>query len=207
MFISLTFFLVYVLVFILLHILLNTCFWEALRYIMGFPCGAVVKNLPANSGDMGLIPGSGISLGGRHGRPLQYSCLENPMDRGAWWASVYTAAELDTNEVPEHAHTQGVSCLSPAGLCLGGWVIVRQWSWTRGCLWKHCGCPHHGLGHCRSQFRSHCYAHCFRLGALVVWRLRPVPKALIFHWVEAPPQNTLMIPRSFFCICLNWTQE
>ena len=51
---------------------------------MGFPCGAVVKNLPANSGDMGLIPGSGISLGGRHGRPLQYSCLENPMDRGAW---------------------------------------------------------------------------------------------------------------------------
>ena len=51
---------------------------------MGFPCGAVIKNLPANAGDMGLIPGSGRSLGGRQGRPLQYSCLENPMDRGAW---------------------------------------------------------------------------------------------------------------------------
>ena len=49
-----------------------------------------VKNLPANAGDIrnaGLIPGSGISPGGGHGSPFQYSCLENPMDRGAWWAT------------------------------------------------------------------------------------------------------------------------
>ena len=46
----------------------------------------VVKNPPTNAGDTGLIPGSGRSLGGGHGRPLQYSCLENPMDRGAWRA-------------------------------------------------------------------------------------------------------------------------
>ena len=48
----------------------------------------VVKSLPVNTGDikdMGLIPGSGRSPGGGHGNPLQYSCLENPMDRGAWW--------------------------------------------------------------------------------------------------------------------------
>ena len=47
----------------------------------------MVKNLPANAGDinnMGLIPGSGRSSGGGHGSPLHYSCLENPMDRGAW---------------------------------------------------------------------------------------------------------------------------
>ena len=46
----------------------------------------MVKNLPANSGDIrdtGLIPGSGRFPGGRHGKPLKYSCLENPMDRGA----------------------------------------------------------------------------------------------------------------------------
>ena len=52
----------------------------------------VVKNLPANAGDIrdvGLIPGPGRSLGGGRGNPLQYSCLENPMDRGAWWATVY----------------------------------------------------------------------------------------------------------------------
>ena len=50
------------------------------------------KNLPANAGDaedIGLISGSGRSLGGGHGNPLQYSCLENPMDRGAWPATVH----------------------------------------------------------------------------------------------------------------------
>ena len=48
----------------------------------------MVKNLPANAGDTASIPGSGRSPGGRHGSPLQYSCLENPVDRGAWWGSV-----------------------------------------------------------------------------------------------------------------------
>ena len=49
-----------------------------------------VKNLPANARDvrnMGSIPGSGRSPGGEHGNPLQYSCLENPMNREAWWAT------------------------------------------------------------------------------------------------------------------------
>ena len=49
----------------------------------GFSGGSVVKNPPANSEDMGLIPGSGRSLGEGNGNPLQYSCLGNPMDRGA----------------------------------------------------------------------------------------------------------------------------
>ena len=59
----------------------------------------VVKSLPANTGDtrdLGLIPGSGRSPGGRKGNPLQYSCLRNPMDRGAWWATVHgVTRELD----------------------------------------------------------------------------------------------------------------
>ena len=53
---------------------------------MGFPGGSIVKNPPANAGDtgnMGLIPGSGRSTGGGNGKPFQYSCLENPMDRGS----------------------------------------------------------------------------------------------------------------------------
>ena len=56
----------------------------------------VVKNPPANAGDIrdaGLIPGSGRSLEGGHGNPFQYSCLENPMDRGAWWATVHGVTE------------------------------------------------------------------------------------------------------------------
>ena len=49
----------------------------------------MVKNLPANAGDPGLIPGSGRSPGEGNGYPLQYSCLENSMDRGAWRATVH----------------------------------------------------------------------------------------------------------------------
>ena len=52
----------------------------------------VVKNWPATAGDVinaGSIPGSGRDPGGGHGNPFQYSCLENPMDRGAWWAMVH----------------------------------------------------------------------------------------------------------------------
>ena len=62
------------------------CLWG------GFPGDSVVKNTPANagdSGDMGSIPGWGRSPGGGCGYPLQYSCLENPMERGAWWAAVH----------------------------------------------------------------------------------------------------------------------
>ena len=51
---------------------------------MGFPSGLVVKNMPANTGDMDLILGSRRSLGKGNGNPLQYSCLKNPMDRGTW---------------------------------------------------------------------------------------------------------------------------
>ena len=59
----------------------------------------VVKNPPANAGDirdMSLISGSGRSSGGGHGNTLQYSCLDNPMDRGAWWATVHRVAKSQT---------------------------------------------------------------------------------------------------------------
>ena len=78
----------------------------------------VVKNPPANAGDKreaGSIPGLGRSPGGGHGNPLQYSCLENPIDRGAWWAIVHIhrVAELDVTEVI-FTYTWislGISCL------------------------------------------------------------------------------------------------
>ena len=66
--------------------------------IQGFPGGSVVKNLPANVGDMGLISGSGRSPGGGNGNALQYSCLEDPMDRGSWRAAFHGVAELDMTE-------------------------------------------------------------------------------------------------------------
>ena len=56
----------------------------------------MVKNPPASVGDMGSIPGTVKSPGERNGNPLQYSCLENPMDRGAWWATVHGVANGQT---------------------------------------------------------------------------------------------------------------
>ena len=56
---------------------------------LGFPGGAAVKNLPANKVDQGSIPGSGRSPGEGNGNPLQYSCLENSVDRGAWRLTVH----------------------------------------------------------------------------------------------------------------------
>ena len=56
---------------------------------MGFPGGSVVKNLPANVGGMGSVPGLGRSPGEGNGNPLQYSYLGNPMDRAVWWATVH----------------------------------------------------------------------------------------------------------------------
>ena len=66
---------------------------------LGFPGDSVVKNLPANTGDtgdVGLIPGSGRSPGGGSGNPLQYSCLDNPMDRGAPWVIAHGVAKGGT---------------------------------------------------------------------------------------------------------------
>ena len=68
----------------------------------------MVKNSRASARDtrdVGLIPGRGKSPGGGHGNPLQYSCLGNPRDRGAWWATVHTVAKSKT----QPKHTQ---CLS-----------------------------------------------------------------------------------------------
>ena len=74
---------------------------------MGSLGHSVVKNPPANAGDtgdVGLIPGLGRSPGVGNGNPLQYTCLENPMGRGAWWTIVWGAANSQT-QLTDGAHT------------------------------------------------------------------------------------------------------
>ena len=72
----------------------------------------VVKTLPANAGDIrdtSLIPESGRFPGGWHGNPLQYSCLENPMEREAWWATVQRVAKTQTRlkRLSTHSESEG----------------------------------------------------------------------------------------------------
>ena len=78
----------------------------------GFPGGAVVKNPPVNAGDEGeeaLIPGQGRSPGEGNSNPLQYSCLENPMDRGAWRATWGHREPDMTERTYMHHHTPPLS--------------------------------------------------------------------------------------------------
>ena len=73
-----------------------TYFWSKLKWREVFPGGSVVKNSPANAEDIRFansIPGWRRSPGGGRGNPLQYSCLENVMDRGAWWAAVHGVSQ------------------------------------------------------------------------------------------------------------------
>ena len=70
--------------------------WPSVSKIWGFPGGSVVRNLLANAGDLGWIPGLERSLGGGNGNPLQYPCQENPMNRGAWQAIVHWVTKIQT---------------------------------------------------------------------------------------------------------------
>ena len=89
--------------------------------VLCFPGGSEVKASACNLGDLGSIPGSGRSPGEGNGNPLQYSCLENPMDRGAWWATV-------------HGVTKSWTQLSDLTNFNFIWPPSAIWSQTKCCL-------------------------------------------------------------------------
>ena len=76
----------------------NKCFYFK-NFYFGFPGVSDSKKSSCSAGDPGSIPGSGTSPGEGNGNPLQYSCLENPMDRGSWQATDYGVAESDTTSL------------------------------------------------------------------------------------------------------------
>ena len=110
---------------------------------MGFPGDSVVRTQPANEGDPGSIPGLGRSPGEGNGNPFQYSCLENPMDGGAWWATVHGVAkswtrlsdlwiDIDRNNL---SSLPGSSVSKESACNSGDWCSnpgLGRYPWRRG---------------------------------------------------------------------------
>ena len=94
-------------------------------HTVNFPSGSDDKESAYNTGDLGLIPGLGRSPGGQHGNPLQYSCLETPMDRGAWWAIVHGVAKSRT-QLSNQAHTHPCFSMYQYFIILYGQIIFHH---------------------------------------------------------------------------------
>ena len=116
----------------------------------GFPGGSDSKESDCNAGDTGSIYGLGRFPGGGHGNPFQYSCLENPKDRGAWWARVHGVAKSLTTESTSHVHEErqspwGPNPRVPTTLAPPFWLGFLEGSvgrWERGVVqsWRP-ACP------------------------------------------------------------------
>ena len=110
--------------------------WFHLYTVWASQVVLMVKNLPANTGDardMDSIPGSGISPGGGHGNPLRYSCLENPLDRGAWGLTVHSVAKsrIQLKILSTHTHTPTMLTTSWVGLAFGTCVASDGAGWKQ----------------------------------------------------------------------------
>ena len=97
----------------------NLACWSRINFVLLWVCWDTGKEFACSAGDLSLIPGLGRSPGGGHGNPLQYSCLENPMDRGAWQATVYGVAKSWTRLKRLNMHACLTLC-DPMGCSLPG---------------------------------------------------------------------------------------
>ena len=117
------------------------------EYILHEPSGSDGKESAYNVGDLSWIPGLGRSPGGEHGNPLQYSCWENPMGRGAWWVTVHGVTKSQTQ--PSDKHSAECNCLHPEaeGACKSGtcnlilsmWLfsLTLNWTWLHDFIWPN----------------------------------------------------------------------
>ena len=131
-----------------------THFISVMRVGLHFPDSSSSKESTCNTEDEGLIPGSGRSPGGGNGNPLQYSWLENPMDRGAWWAIVHGVAKSQT-PLSDWTRTRSFNkwlsqayCVPGTLLCTRGTSMGRKKRLSHGTHIHFCCCfPHLALMH------------------------------------------------------------
>ena len=103
-------------------------YWASHILCTGFPGGSYGKESACNARDPGSIPGSGRSPGEGNGNPLQYSCLENPMDGGFWGATIHWVAKSGTQLNNQHFHFN---------ICQAYWVLeIQKWLRQRGSNWQ-----------------------------------------------------------------------
>ena len=149
--------------------------------------------------EMGSIPGSGRSPRGRHGNPLQYSCLKNPMDRGAWWAIVHGTVKSQTRlsdwaHIPSFGHgcRNGEAPFIPTKCCMwadclpsGSWG--QQVSFAAALIqWPRVPCPHlHFCISLRVWAKSRCSFHLEKYEYCVVFHEEPVA----MPWAAHPPPH------------------
>ena len=123
--------------------------------MVGFPGGSEVKASASNAGDLGSIPGSRRSSGEGNGNPLQYSCLENPMGGGAWWATVHGVSKSLT-WLSDLTFLQGIlpsqKCASPVSPALAKQTLHHWAAWEAQfiCIFFFLGSPYKG---CHTIFR------------------------------------------------------
>ena len=152
---------------------------------MGFPGSLVIKNPPANARDMGLIPGWGRSPREGNGNPLQYSCLGNPRDRGAWWATVHGVTK-------ESDRTERVNN-NKASFDRWGNQGTERWSHS----WKASEVAHGGAGVTATWLQSPCPE-----GLYTSW-----PVSWLFQHRVLPPYLISLISMCWYLIadCLHFS--
>ena len=130
-----------------------------------FPGSTVVKNLPANAGDIGSFPGWGRSPKEENGNSLQYSCLENPMDKGAWWATVHRVTKSQT-QLSMHIHIISLKVKAP--LLLPHFPMWRDFNQSRD---SHIFCGKSGGGGGSFRKSGKAYGPLLRIMFLNVYNM------------------------------------
>ena len=143
-----------------MNIGVHGCFWIRVFIFLGFQSGLVLKNLPANARDardMVSVPGYGRSPGWGNGNPLQYSCLKNPMDRGAWQATVHGVKKSLT----------GLSAHALCNFCLLNWFLFLR----QELVWRVVGDVSFSLWLCPRNFKDRDHQGTPRWGTSVRWHV------------------------------------